>query len=60
MLFDIMIILMKKCSDVLCTSDHQFAFKANHSTTLCTGILIETATHLVNNRPNIVVCAAVF
>ena len=28
------IILMKKYSDVLCTSDQQFAFKANHSTTL--------------------------
>ena len=44
------IILMKKYSDVLCTSDQQFAFKANHSTTLCTGILIETATHFVNNN----------
>ena len=31
-LFDI--ILMKKYSDVLCTIDQQFAFKANHSTTL--------------------------
>ena len=47
-LFDI--ILMKKCSDVLCTSDQQFAFKANHSTTLCSGILIETANHFVNNN----------
>ena len=37
-LFDI--ILMKKYRDVLCTSDQHFAFKANHSTTLCTGILI--------------------
>ena len=27
-----------------CTSDQQFAFKANQSTTLCTGILMETAT----------------
>ena len=44
------IIPMNKCSDVLCTSDQQFAFKANHSTTLCTGILIETATHFVSNN----------
>ena len=41
---------MKKCSDVLCTSDQQFAFKANHSTALCTGILMGTATHFVNNN----------
>ena len=53
-LFDI--IPIKKYSDVLCTSDQQFAFKANHSTTLCTGILIETATHFVNNNS----CTAVF
>ena len=53
-LFDI--ILMKKCSDVLCTSDQQFAFKANHSTTLCTGILMETATHFVNNNSCVYSC----
>ena len=53
-LFDI--ILMKKCSDVLCTSDQQFAFKANHSTTLCTGILMETATHFVNNNSFVYSC----
>ena len=50
------IILMKKYSDVLCTSDQQFAFKANHSTTLCTGILIETATHFVNNNSCVYIC----
>ena len=50
------IILMKKCSDVLCTSDQQFAFKANHSTTLCTGILMETATHFVNNNSCVFSC----
>ena len=53
-LFDI--ILMKKYSDVLCTSDQQFAFKANHSTTLCTGILIETASHFVNNNSCVYSC----
>ena len=53
-LFDI--IPMKKCSDVLCTSDQQFAFKANHSTTLCTGILMETATHFVNNNSCVYSC----
>ena len=53
-LFDI--ILMKKCSVVLCTSDQQFAFKANHSTTLCTGILMETATHFVNNNSCVYSC----
>ena len=53
-IFDI--ILMKKCSDVLCTSDQQFAFKANHSTTLCTGILMETATHFVNNNSCVYSC----
>ena len=45
-LFDIL--RMKKCRDVLSTSDQQFAIKANHSTP--TGILIETATHFVNNN----------
>ena len=50
------IIVMKKCSDVLCTSDQQFAFKANHSTTLCTGILMETATHFVNNNSCVYRC----
>ena len=53
-LFDI--ILMKKCSDVLCTSDQQFAFKANHSTTLSSGILMETATHCVNNNSCVYSC----
>ena len=53
-LFDI--ILMKKCSDVLCTSDQQFAFKANHSTTLCSGLLIETANHFVNNNSCVYSC----
>ena len=50
------IILMKQFSDVLCTSDQQFAFKANHSTTLCTGILMETATHFVNNNSCVYSC----
>ena len=53
-LFDI--ILMGKCSDVLCTSDQQFAFKANHYTTLCTGILMETDTHVVNNNSCVYSC----
>ena len=39
-LFDV--IIMKKCSHILHTSDQQFAFKANHSTTLCSGMLIES------------------
>ena len=52
------IILMKKCSDVLCTSDQQFAFKGNHCTTICTGIglLMETATHFVNNNSCVYSC----
>ena len=41
---------MKKCSDLLCTSDQQFAFKANHSIILCCGILIESVKHFVNNN----------
>ena len=47
---------MKKCSDLLCTSDQQFAFKANHSTTLCSGILIESVKHLVNNNSCVYNC----
>ncbi len=44
-LFDV--ILMKKCDNVLNTSDQQFAFKQKHSTAMCSSVLIETVNYFV-------------
>ena len=47
-LFDV--IIMKKCSRTLHTSDQQFVLKANHSTTLCSGMLIESVNTFVKGN----------
>ena len=47
---------MKKCSRILHTSDQQFAFKANHSTTLCSGMLIESVNTFVKGNSCVYSC----
>ena len=53
-LFDV--IILKKCDNVLKTSDQQFAFKQNHSTALCSVVLIETVNHFVKSESNVYSC----
>ena len=53
-LFDI--IFIDKCGSTLATSNLQFAFKANHSTDLCTGMLIETVNHFLENDSEVYGC----
>ena len=38
------------------TTDMQFAYKAKHSTTLCTMVYLETLHHYVNNGSNVYSC----
>ena len=38
------------------TTDMQFAYKAEHSTTLCTMVYLETLHHYVNNDCNVHSC----
>ena len=53
-LFDI--IIMQKCSRILHTSDQQFAFKANPSITLCSGMLIESVNTFVKGNSCVYTC----
>ena len=53
-LFDILLIC--KSQKYLHTSELQFAFKPQHSTFLCTAMLIETATHYVYDKSNVFTC----
>ncbi len=39
------LIILNRHSDLLCSSAYQFAYKNDHSTTLCTNLLKETAEH---------------
>ena len=52
--FDIVII--DKYGTQLNTSDMQFAFKSDHSTSLCTGTLKEVCSHYVHNNSDAFVC----
>ena len=47
---------MKKCDQVLHTSDQQFAFKQKHSTAMCSSVLIETVNHFVKGESNVYRC----
>ena len=53
-LFDWVILL--KYGDVLMSSDLQFGFKPNHSTTMCTYILQETINYYNRNNNSVYVC----
>jgi len=52
------IILIAKCGASISSSNLQFAYKANHSTTMCTLLLKETAAYFVNRKSS-VYCALV-
>ena len=46
-------ILIDMISDSITTSEMQFAYKANYSTTLCTFLVAETIQYYVNNGSNV-------
>ena len=53
-LIDVIIIL--RYSDILLTSDMQYAFKDNHSTTMCSLTLKEVITYYLNNKSEVYTC----
>ena len=53
-LFDYIIIDL--CGDSLNTSEMQFGFKKNHSTTMCTVILKEVVSHYMEGNSNVYCC----
>ena len=53
-LFDYVIIDI--CGDSLSTSDMQYGYKNNHSTTMCTVILKEVIHHYINGNSNVYCC----
>ena len=53
-LFDYVIIDI--CGDSLSTSDMQYGYKNNHSTTRCTVILKEVIHHYINGKSNVYCC----
>ena len=50
-LFDWLILIENE--ELLCTSDLQFGFKAKHSTTQCTGTLLECVNYYIRNDTNV-------
>ena len=50
------LLIIEKCSEFLYTSDLQFAFKSEHSTTLCTAVLTETVNYFVERNSNVYAC----
>ena len=53
-LFDYAVINI--CGDSLSTSDMQYGYKNNHSTTMCTVILKEVIHHYINGNSNVYCC----
>ena len=53
-LFDYVIIYI--CEDMFVTSDMQFGFKSQHSTTMCTVIVREVVSHYLEGNSNIYCC----
>ena len=53
-LFDYVIIDL--CGDSLSTSDMQYGYKNNHSTTMCTVILKDVIHHYVKGNSNVYCC----
>ena len=49
-------VLIELCGDELLTSDMQFGYKNNHSTTLCTAIFKEVTDCYLNGRSNVYSC----
>ena len=50
-IFDI--IVLKKHSKLLCTSDMQYAFKPKHGTTMCTMVLKEVSKYYMRNKSDV-------
>ena len=50
------IVIMEKYSDLLQTSDLQFAFKRHHSTTMCTFMLKETVNYYISRDTDVYCC----
>ena len=50
------VILHKKYSDFLCSSDLQFGFKPGYSTTLCTGVLKTTISRYLYRNSTVYGC----
>ena len=50
------IIFISKYKQLLYTSDNQFAFKSEHSTSLCTSIFTETVSYFVNRNSSVFSC----
>ena len=49
-------IFLRKHSDILHTSDLQFAFKEEHSTTMCTSVIKEVIAHYNSRGSNVYAC----
>ena len=49
-------VIMEKYSDLLQTSDLQFAFKRHHSTTMCTFMLKETVNYYISRDTDVYCC----
>ena len=49
-------IFLSKHSDILQTSDLQFAFKAEHSTTMCTSVIKEVVSYYNSSGSNVYAC----
>ena len=47
------IIILRKYSNLLCTSEMQYAFKSDHGTTLCTLALKEVTKYYLRNRSDV-------
>jgi hypothetical protein len=50
------IVLLKKVSSFLTSSDHQFAFKSGHSTDLCIYVLKEIISHYLSHATPVFAC----
>ena len=50
------ILIIAKCQAYMHTSDLQFAFKRDHSTVLCTAVLLKTVSHFTEGGSNVYAC----
>ena len=48
--------ILDKYRAKLCTSNLQFAFKENHSTVMCTGVMKETINYYIHNNSDVFTC----
>ena len=50
------LIFMDKYSDLIVTSDLQFAYKEDHSSNMCTTVLKEVCSYYVSNNSDVYIC----